>query len=216
MNESDEPLVDAGAICQTGFGHGHDVGVTEGVNHAALEGFLGFRDEGEGHPVAEAHVHKGKALISICVSRMARQSAEGVSTAKNFLSPWYKGGTPGAADGEGLEEAFSTCWRMHLRFCCPAVSMMQIRRVESVEWVNTVWSNTNANANEERVRDRLDLTRKMDLGAEEREFEHSERSGGTQEPQEVPMVTERQAEAPKGAEKAQHLQQLYGVLYGVR
>jgi hypothetical protein len=45
----------------------------------------------------------------------------------------------------------------------------------------------------------------MELGTKEREFEHSERSGGTLEPQEAPMVTERQAEAPKGAEKVQNL-----------
>jgi hypothetical protein len=30
---------------------------------------------------------------------------------------------------------------------------MRIRRVESVEGFNTVWSNTNANANEEKVRE---------------------------------------------------------------
>jgi hypothetical protein len=49
MDESDEPLVDTGAVIQTVLGQGHDVGVIKGIDVAATDCFLGLRDQREGH-----------------------------------------------------------------------------------------------------------------------------------------------------------------------
>jgi hypothetical protein len=66
-DEADKPLVDTGAVGQTGLGQGHDVGVVEGVDNTSSEGFLGLRDQREGHLIDKASIRKREALIGVRV-----------------------------------------------------------------------------------------------------------------------------------------------------
>jgi hypothetical protein len=203
-DEADEPLVDSSAVVRTVLGEGHDVGVIKGIDDAAVDGFLAFRDQRERHLVDEAHVHKREALVSVRVVQNGAADGRGCVDSEELLESTVRGGNPrGAADGEELEEAFATLLANALAVLLSGVEHDANQKDRKRRRGSTLRSN--ANANEERVRDRLDSTKKMELGAKEREFEHSEHFGGTLEPQEAPMVTERQAEAPKGAEKAQNL-----------
>jgi hypothetical protein len=80
----------------------------EGVDNAATNRFLGLRNQGEGHLIDEAYVHEREALIGVgVVEDGAANSRRGVDS-KELLESAVRGGNPrGAADGEGLEEAFS-------------------------------------------------------------------------------------------------------------
>jgi hypothetical protein len=157
-DESDEPLVDAGAVVRTVLRERHDVGVIEGVDDASSNRFLRLRDHRKGHLIDVSHVREGEALIGVgVVEDGATNGRRGVDS-EELLDAAVRGGNPRrAADGEGLEEAFSALLADALAVLLSGSKHRGSRRIESVEGVNTVWSN--ANANDENVRGRCRLAK---------------------------------------------------------
>jgi hypothetical protein len=66
-NESNEPLVDSGAVVRTVLGQGHDVGVVEGVDNTSADRFLGFRNRRKRHLIDVACVDEREALVGVGV-----------------------------------------------------------------------------------------------------------------------------------------------------
>jgi hypothetical protein len=82
--------------------------VIEDVDDAALEGFLRFRDVGERHLVDEARIREREALIGVGVVEGGATDGRRSVDSEELLESTVRGGNPRrAADGEGLEEAFS-------------------------------------------------------------------------------------------------------------
>jgi hypothetical protein len=178
-DESDEPLVDAGAVVRTVLGEGHDVGVIEGVDDAASNRFLRLRDHRKGHLIDVSHVHEGEALIGIgVVEEGATNGRRGVDS-EELLEAAVRGGDPrGAADGEGLEESLSALLANALTVLLSGSKHRGNQKVRKRRGGSTLCSNANANANvnEEKVRGTSSFGENDGLGAVDAEFGRSERS----------------------------------------
>jgi hypothetical protein len=200
-DESDEPLVDAGAVVRTVLREGHDVGVIEGVDDAASNRFLRLRDHRKGHLIDVSHVHKGEALIGVGVVKDGATDGRGGVNGEELLESTVRGGDPrGSADGKGLEEALAALLADALTVLLSGGEHRgEQKGSKASRGFNTVW--LNANANEEKVRDRRESGKTTNWGAADAEFERSERSGAALRSQEASMVTERQEEPQKGVER---------------
>jgi hypothetical protein len=192
-DESDKPLVDASAVVQTVLRERHDVGVVEGVDNAASNSFLRLRDQGEGHLIDVSHVHKGEALIGVRVVEDGATDGLGRVDSEELLESTVRGGNPrGAADGEGLEEAFAALLADALSVLLSGSKHREKQKVRKRRGFNTGFEREQGES-EGTSSDR----KTTDLDAEDAEFrrsERSERSGAVREQQGAPMVTERQEE----------------------
>jgi hypothetical protein len=212
-NESNEPLVDSGAVIRTVLRQGHDVGVVKGVDDTSAEGFLGLGDQREGHLVDVARVREHEALVGVRVVKDgATDGRRGVGS-EELLESAVRGGNPRrSADGEGLEEAFSALLADALTVLLSGSKHRRKQKGRKRRRGSTLWST--ANANEESVRDRRKFDEKTtDFDPEGAEFGHSERSGAEREPREASMVTERQEE-PQGAFKRRRTYSSSSTVYG--
>jgi hypothetical protein len=137
--------------------------VIEGVDNAAADGFLGLRDQREGHLIDVAHVREREALIGVgVVEDGSTDGGRGVDS-EELLESTVRGGNPrGAADGEGLEEALSALLANALAVLLACGERRGEQKVRERRRGSTLGSN--ANANEESVRDRRDSTKNDGFG----------------------------------------------------